>query len=381
LRWLILSAAVLPSLTYIFIILAAHSFFRRQHAAPRDFTPPVSLLKPIYGLDPEAYENFASYCRQDYPKYEILFAVRNAQDPATSVIRKLISDFPELPVRLIVTPETLGTNDKVSKLCGLARAAKYNLLVLSDSDIRVGPNHLRSVAAPFRDAQVGAVTSMFTGLPLRSLWPELEAIYLSTDFMPAVLMARQVEGVHFALGATIAVRRECLGEIGGFEALVDEAADDHEIGRRIAAGGHRVELVDASVKTWCCLQSLREFFIQRLRWAIMARQARPLGYFGLIITHGLPWTVVAAILAPTRPLALIFVASYLVLRMGVVWTVGIWGLRDELLKRRWWLVPVWDAFAFVLWLNSLFWSRVHWRGVEYRVSEGRLIPLAPKPNR
>ena len=371
----------MPSLTYIFIILAARSFFRRQHAAPGEFSPPVSVLKPVYGLDPEAYENFASYCRQNYPEYEILFAVSTERDPATPVIRKIIADFPALPVRLIVTREKLGSNDKVSKLCGLARAAKHNLLVLSDSDIRVGPNHLRSVAAPFRDAQVGLVTSMFTGLPLHSLWPELEAIYLSTDFMPSVLMARQMEGVRFAMGATIGIRRECLAEIGGFEALVHEAADDYELGSRTAAHGHRVELVDASVKTWCCLESLREFFIQRLRWAIMARQARPLGYVGLIITQGLPWTVLAVILAPTRLLALSYVAAYLILRMGVVWTMGIWGLGDDLLKRRWWLVPLWDAFAFILWCNSLFWSRVHWRGVEYRVSEGRLIPLAPQTKR
>ncbi len=183
------------------------------------------------------------------------------------------------------------------------------------------------------------------------------------------------------MGATIGIRRECLAEIGGFEALVHEAADDYELGSRTAAHGHRVELVDASVKTWCCLESLREFFIQRLRWAIMARQARPLGYVGLIITQGLPWTVLAVILAPTRLLALSYVAAYLILRMGVVWTMGIWGLGDDLLKRRWWLVPLWDAFAFILWCNSLFWSRVHWRGVEYRVSEGRLIPLAPQTKR
>jgi ceramide glucosyltransferase len=381
LRWAFLGAAILPSLSYLFIIIAARSFFRRQNAAPRGFAPPVSVLKPVYGLDPEAYENFASFCRQDYPQYEVLFAVTNEQDAATPVIRKLIADFPALPIRLVVTPEKIGSNDKVNKLCGLARAARYNLLVLSDADIRVGLGYLRSMAAPFRDAKVGVVTSMFTGIPLPSLWPELEAISLSTDFMPAVLMARQVEGMHFALGATIAIRRECLAEIGGFEALANEAADDYELGRRTAARGHRVELVDGTVKTWCCLESLHEFFIQRLRWAIMARQARPLGYVGLIFTQGLPWTVLAVILAPTHLLAGSFVAAYLILRMGVVWTMGIWGLHDELLKRRCWLVPLWDAFAFVLWLNSLFWSRVHWRGVEYRVSEGRLIRVASHADR
>jgi ceramide glucosyltransferase len=375
-KWTILGAAILPFLSYVFIIFAARGFFRRHNAAPRDFTPPVSVLKPVSGLEPDVYENFASFCRQDYPQYEVLFAVATPQDAATPVIRKLIADFPALPIHLMVTPENIGSNDKVNKLCGLARAARHNLLILSDADIRVGPGYLRSVTAPFRDAQVGAVTSMFTGIPLRALWPELEALCLSTDFMPAVLMARQLEGVTFGLGATIAVRRECLAEIGGFEALADEAADDHEIGRRIAARGHQVELVDGTVKTWCCPHSLHEFYLQRLRWAIMSRQARPLGYAGFIVTQGLPWTVLAVMLAPTRLLAGSFVAAYLILRLAVVWTVSVWGLHDELLKRRWWLVPLWDAFAFVLWLNSLSWSRVRWRGVEYRVSGGRLVPVA-----
>jgi ceramide glucosyltransferase len=209
----------------------------------------------------------------------------------------------------------------------------------------------------------------------------LEAISLSTDFMPAVLMAREVEGVRFALGATVAVTRQRLAEIGGFEALADEAADDYELGYRIALRGHQVELVDATVKTWCSLQSLRAFFIQRLRWAIMARQARPLGYVGLVFIQGLPWTVLAAILAHTRLLAGSFVAAYVILRMAAVWTVGVWGLHDDLLKRRWWLVPLWDAFAFVIWVNSLVWSRVRWQGVEYRVSGGRLIPVAPSAPR
>ena len=377
LRWLILGAAIIPFLSYILVIFAARRFFRRHNAAPRDFTPMVSILKPVYGLDPEAYENFASFCRQDYPEYEILFGVASDQDPATPVIRKLISDFPARPIRLVVITQKIGSNNKVNKLCALGRAAQHNFLILSDADIRVGPGYLRSVMAPFRNAQVGAVTSMFTGIPLRSLGPELEAISISTDFMPAVLMARALEGVRFALGATVAVRRECLAEIGGFEALADEAADDHELGCRIAARGHRVELVDASVKTWCCLSSWREFYLQRLRWAIMARQARPLGYVGFILAQGFPWTVLAVMLAPTRVLAGSFVAGYLILRLAGVWTMGIRGLRDELLKRRWWLVPLWDACAFLIWLNSLFWSRVRWRGVQYRVSGGRLIPVAP----
>ncbi len=378
-RWAILGAATFPFLSYLFGIFAAFRFFRRRGSTADGFTPPVSVLKPAFGLDPEAFENFATFCRQSYPQYEVLFAVASEQDPAIPVIRRLIHAFPARSIRLLVAPETIGSNNKINKLCALAREARHAILVVSDADIRVGPDYLRRLAAPFRDPQVGAVTSLFTGIPHRSFWPEMEAISISADFMPAVLIARQLEGVRFALGATVAVRLECLAKIGGFEALVNEAADDYEIGNRTAALGYRVELVDASVKTWCCLNSLRDFYIQRLRWAIMARQARPLGYFGLIFTQGLPWAVLAAILSPSRLLAVGFGVAYLVLRLAGVWTVGIWGLRDDSLKRRWWLVPLWDAFAFVVWLNSLVWNRVHWRGSTYRVARGRLVPEASNP--
>ncbi len=375
LRWAILGTAILPSLWYLFIVLLAAKFYRRHNSSPRDFTPPLSLLKPVHGLDPEAYENFASFCHQDYPEYEIIFAVSSELDPSTPVIRNLMADFSAIPIRLIIGAEKLGANDKVNKLCAAARTARFNIMVQSDADIRVGPGYLRAIAAPFRDPKVGAVTSFYTGITKPSLWPEMEAIYLSTDFMPSVLMARELEGVHFGLGATIAVTRLSLAEIGGFEALADDAADDYELGYRIAARGHRVELVDGSVRTWCCHSNLTEFFVQRLRWAIMARQARPLGYLGLIFTQGLPWTVAAAILAPTHLLSASFVAAYLVLRLSAVWTMSVWGLRDNLLKRRWWLVPLWDVFAFVVWFSSLIWSRVRWQGVDYRVADGRLIPV------
>ena len=380
-RWAILGGAMLPSFSYLAIIFAARSFFRHHRATPPDFAPPASLLKPVRGLDTEAYENFASFCRQNYPQYEILFAVKSEKDAAVAVIRQLMADFPQVPIRLMVVPEKLGSNDKVSKLCGLAHAAKYDILVLSDADIRVGPDYLRSMVSPFRDPQVGATTSLFTGIPLRSFWPELEAIYLSTDFMPSVLLARAMEGVHFAMGASIAVTRQSLEGIGGFEALVDEAADDYELGFRIATHGHRAEVVEGTAKTWCCLKNFGDFYVQRLRWAIMARESRTLGYLGYVFTQGLPWTIAALLVSPNRLLAWSFLAAYLVLRMGVVWTVGIWGLRDDLLKRKWWLVPLWDAFAFVLWLNSLVWSRVRWRGLDYRVAGGRLIPVSPESDK
>lgn len=378
LRWVILATALLPSLYYLAVVFLARRFFNPRKSPTSVFRPPVSVLKPVRGLDPEAYINFSSFCRQNYPEYEILFGVSSEQDPAVSEIRKLVADFPGVPIRLVGVAESIGSNDKVSKLCGLARAAKHHVLVVSDGDIRVGPNYLRSVVAPFCDAQVGAVTSLYTGIATRCVWSELEAINLSTDFMPAVLAARQLEGLRFALGATMAVRRECLAEIGGFEALADIAADDQYLGRRIAERGHHVELVNGAVQTMCSLRSLREFFERHLRWGVLIRKSRPAGYLGYVVTLGLPWTILAMLLAPTRIFALSFAAAYLVLRTAVVWTVGWRGLHDSLLMRRWWLVPLWDAFAFVVWVSSLIWNRIRWRGVEYYVTEERLIPIAPR---
>jgi ceramide glucosyltransferase len=375
-KWAILVTAVMPSVYYLAVIFSARRFFRRSGAAPRDFLPPVSILKPVRGLEPEAYENFSSFCRQDYPEYEILFGVSSARDTAVPEIRKLIADFPQIPIRLVVAAERSGSNGKVSKLCGLARAAKHSLLVVSDADIRVGSNYLRSVVAPFHDGRVGAVTSLYTGIAQDCLWSKLEAVNLSTDLMAAVLLARQLEGVHFALGATMAVRRACLAEIGGFEALADVVADDHELGSRIAARGHRVDLVKGGVQTMCPVQTLREFFDHHLRWALIAHQSRPLGYLGYGFTLGLPWTLIAVILAPTRLCALGFVAAYLLLRAALAWTVGVRGLHDSVLKRRWWLVPLWDTFAFILWITCHFRNRVRWRGAEYYLRGGRLIPAA-----
>ncbi len=365
---------MLAGLYYLAVVLAALRFFRRSKYAGDEFTPPVTLLKPLRGLDPEAYENFASFCRQDYPEYEVLFAVASEQDPVTATIQKLIEDFPHLPVRLLVVSQRWGSNDKVNKLCGLEPAAQHSILIVSDGDIRVGPGYLRAIAAPFRDSRVAAVTSLYTGISPGNLWPTLEGINLSVDFMPAVLVARLLEGVRFALGATIAVRRERLAEIGGFESLASVAADDHDLGRRLWAHGHRVELVNAGVQTVCSAGSWHDFFEHHLRWAIMNRQSRPWGYFGYVITLGLLWALAATILAPTRSVALAFVAAYSLLRVTAAWVVGVRGLRDPLLKRRWWLVPLWDACAVVIWLTSLFGSRIRWRGVEYHVMGGELVP-------
>ena len=382
LRRLVLLLACVPLAYYLFSADSARRFFsaarskRREESAGGEFAPPVSILKPVRGLDLHAYENFASFCQQEYPAYEVLFGVSDADDPAIPVIEKLIHDFPDRAIRLFIGAEQLGPSSKVCKLCRLAREARYDVLVATDSDLRVGSDYLRAIVAPLRDPQVGAVTCLYTGLADRQLGAELEAVGASADFAAGVLVAWRLEGgVRFAMGSTMATTRRHLAEIGGFEALVDQHADDYEFGRRIAARGYRVALSPYRVVTMCPAQTTRGYFEHQLRWQIGVRHVRPGGHLGMLFTQGLPWAVAAAAVAPSMAVAVSFLGAYLALRLLAGWTVGVWGLRDPLLRRKLWLLPLRDALVFPIWLASFVRNRIRWRGLEFTLRKGRLIPV------
>jgi ceramide glucosyltransferase len=369
--------AVLPFVYYLAATFCAWDFFLRRRDPSADFAPPVSILKPLKGLEREAYENLASFCRQDYPEYEILFAVDDERDSAIPIVEKLMRDFPRVPIRLLVGSAIPGSNNKVAKLCRLLPAARHELLVMSDSDIRVKPDYLRCVVSPFRDPSVGAVTCLYLGMTEPSLWSELEDLNLTTDWLASTLVARKLEGVNFALGATIAVTRSRLAEIGGFEALVDCAADDYELGRRIAARGYRVELAPCMVQTLCASGTARQFFLRHLRWGVTIRHCRPLGYAGLLFTKGLPWSLAAAMVAPSRLAAIGYLGIPLAARLAMAFSFGAYGMKDPLLRRRWWLIPLRDTVELFIWVAALFSNRVSWRGSKFYVRRGRLIPVTP----
>jgi ceramide glucosyltransferase len=386
----LLVLALAPLAYYFVAIMAATKFFRgtfnhpfgAQPPAPvnpfPDFIPPVSILKPIRGLDRETYENYASFCRQDYSEFEILFCVTDEQEPAIPVIEKLIRDFPERRIRLLVGSDPLGASDKVNKLCRMIREARHDIVIVSDSDVRVEPGFLGAVVGPFRDPKVGGVTCLYRGLTDGSFAADLEALGNSTDFAPGVLVAWLFGGFDFMLGAVMATTKKHLAEIGGFESLADYFCDDYELGNRIAARGQRVELSKFPVSIVYPRQTLVQAFRHQLRWNLSIRYSRPWGHLGLILSQGLPWALLAVAIAPSAEVAAGYLAGYIALRASLASMVGSWGMQDSLARRRIWLLPLRDAFAFVVWIASFFPQRIHWRDREFYVREKRLVPVPPR---
>lgn len=374
-RWTLLALALGPFVYYLLATTAALRFFRNRPPIQKDFAPSVSVLKPVRGLDREAYENYASFCCQEYPEFEIIFGVTEANDPAVPVIEKLIRDFPQCKIRLLVGAEPLGASDKVNKLCRMVREAQHEILVISDSDIRVSAGYLYAVAAPFADPKVGVVTCLYQGITDGSLVSEMEALGNTSDFDAGVLSAWQLGSVDFALGATMSTTKTHLSQIGGFESLVDHFSDDYELGHRIAALGYRVEVSTFPVFTVFPTQTLAQCFRHQVRWTLTMKHSRPWGHFSLIFTQGLPWTILAAVIAPSAGIAAFYVVGYVVLRSLMAWTVGVWGIHDPILRRKFYLLPVRDAFAFAVWLASFFKRRVEWRGAEYYIVDKRLVSV------
>jgi ceramide glucosyltransferase len=375
-RVIVLAIAAAPLIYYVLASVAAWRFFRDRRPAANSFLPPVSVLKSLRGVDFASYENYASFCTQEYPVYEILFAVNEPGDPAAEVVQRLIADFPDRQIRLLTGAEKLGANKKVNNLALMAQEARHEIIVMSDGDVRVGKNYLREVVAPLADTKVGAVTSFYRGIAQKNLGAELEAIGAAAGFFPGVLMAWWTEGVKFALGASIATTKTWLAKIGGFASVADFLADDYEIGHRIALAGGKVVLSRETVCTMYPAQTPRGFWDHQLRWARTVRLCRPLSYTALLFTQGLPWAIVAAIVVPASPIAATFLAAYFVLRLMMAWIVGVWGVRDEVLRRRIWLVPFWDALHFVVWAASFASNRIVWSGLEYAVENGRMKPQA-----
>lgn len=380
-EYIILGIAAIPFIYYLLALYSAAHFLADAKGRGKnsgDFTPPLSCLKPIKGLDVDAYENYATFCRQDYPKYEIVFCVDQG-DPALPVLEKLVRDFPERDIRLLFGSGRDAINDKVARLVRLTNEAKYDLFVITDGDVRVRPDYLRSVAAPFRDPKVGAATCLYVSTQERSFLEELQSISMISDFFAGIIVAWQVDGVKFTLSQSILTTRKNIEGFGGYQLIEDRPADDLYIGRLAAEQGFEVRLLPYVVQSVADFQTLREFLYKRVRWMTVMRLMRPWGHMGLIFTWGLPWALLAIAVHPTLGVASAYLGTYFALRIAMTWLIGVGAMKQAGLWKKMPLIPLWDVFAFFIWLVSFARKTIRWRGIDYFLREGRLVAVTQNP--
>jgi ceramide glucosyltransferase len=372
LAWLLVPLVAGSIVCAALTVLAALRY-RAVRPTERAGGPPISVLKPLSGIDDGLEDNLRSFFEQDYPAFEILFAVRNPKDPAVAVVERLRAAYRQVPSRLIVTGEPPYANAKVWSLDGMLSAARHDLLVMSDSDIRVTPAMLRAIAAEFADPRLGMATCPYRAVPGPSFWSTLEAVGLNTEFIGGVLLARMIEGMKFALGPTIAARRETLAAIGGFDAVKDYLAEDFVMGNRAAEAGWGVILSSYAIEHRIGAESLAANLRHRLRWNRSTRRSRPAGYAGQVFTNPLP---LAAMLWAAAPAWWPLAALAVLMRAMAAWATAGHVLRDPLTRRLWWLVPLQDMLSFVVWMAGFFGSTILWRGRKYHVlRDGRFEPV------
>jgi ceramide glucosyltransferase len=366
---LILSAAIIYSLLSI---LAAQRYLAIRPAESQP-TEPISILKPLAGLDLDLESNLRTFFEQDYLAFEILFAVRDGSDPAAEVVTRLQREYPNVPSRLLFTGEPPYPNAKVYSLNQMLHAAAHDLVVMSDSDVRVTPHLLRTTAAEFQDPKLGVATCPYRAVPGPSFWSRLEATSMNTHFWASAFVARMIEGVHFAVGPTIVARRRTLESIGGFDRFKDYLAEDFVMGKFAAQAGHGVILSTYVVEHHIGSASFQQNAAHRLRWARSTRRSRPAGYVGQLFTMPLPLAVLTCLLAPAwwplLPVAFLVraLAAYVV-------STRVLHSRTNFL-----LLPIEDLLTFCFWIAGFFGNTILWRGRRYRLYRDGRFELIPSP--
>jgi ceramide glucosyltransferase len=324
-------------------------------------------------------EAFRTHCRQSYAgPYELLFGVADAADPAVEAVEQLKREFPEQAIGLLVCPERLGTNGKVSTLVQMQREARYDYLLVNDSDIAVSPLYLERVMSCFAPetgrAEVGLVTALYRGRAHGTLGSRMESLGIATDFQAGVLLSKMIEdGLHYGLGSTLAVSRAALEKAGGLIGLVDQLADDYEMGARVDRAGYRVVLCSDVVETGVPAYRWQGFVDHQLRWMRTVRDARPGGYFGLIFTHGFAWALLNALASGVSPVSLWLFALSFFLRLSMAMMVGAAVLSDHQVIESLWLLPLRDVVQLGLWIAGFAGNTIVWRGERFVLKHGKLI--------
>jgi ceramide glucosyltransferase len=367
----VLAVLLTGSLVYCVLILAATRRFLRATLPAPGSTPPISILKPLCGLDEGLEENLRSFFVQDYPDYEVLLGLHRRDDPAAALAVKIMGEYAgRVKARLIITGESPIPNGKAYSLNRLVREASHDLLVMSDSDVRVKPCLLAHLAQEFQQNSVGLITCPYLAVPGRSLWSRLEAVGMNTELLGGVLVARMIEGMRFALGCTVAVRRNVLDDMGGFGYLQDFLAEDFVIGHRAAELGHAVLLSSCVIEHRIGSQGLLDNLGHRLRWARSTRRSRPAGYWGQVFTYPLPW---ALLLWATWHVTWPLLPLTLALRAAAAMATARYVLRDPITSRQWWLLPLQDVLGLLVWISGFVGDTIIWRDRKCTVlPDGRL---------
>lgn len=385
LSWVLLAAVAGATAYSCLAVFAIFRFLRFRRAAQKGraaaFAPPVSLLKPLYGMDRELRSNLESFCRLDYPAYEILFSVREESDAAVPIVRQLEKDFPRVPMRLLFTGPPLYFNAKVHALEVMAEAAAHEILVINDSGVRVGPAYLRSVVRPLAEPSVGLVTCIARSIPSRGLWSLLEAVGINTQFNPGVLTAWLLLGMQFSIGKTMAIRKQRVNQLGRFGRLGNYLADDFVLGERVAQAGYSVVLSETIPDNLLADEGMRASLQHRLRWERSSRYSRPAGYVGQVFMHNLPLALLAWLwVSAGNPLGWGIIAACVGSRLLLAWACASLLLRDPAFRRFWWLLPVQDLVSFGVWLGAFLGREIVWRGARFRVRKGGVLEPITSPS-
>ena len=366
-----LAVLLTGSLVYCVLIVVATRRYLTASLPVAGSRPAVSVLKPLCGHDEGLEENLRSFFAQDYPEYEVLFGVHTPNDPAVPVAEKIINEFNgRISAKLIVTGESPIPNAKAFSLNRMVREARAGILVMADSDVRVTPGLLSHLAQEFQDQRIGLISCPYLAVPGKSLWSRLEAIGMNTELLGGVLVARMMEGMRFALGCTVAVRRSVLDDMGGFGYLQEFLAEDFVIGQRAAELGHGVLLSSYIIEHRIGSQNMLRNMGHRLRWARSTRRSRPAGYWGQIFTYPLAW---ALLLCAADPNAWPAVVVTFALRSAAAVATARYVVHDPVTQRQWWLLPFQDVIGFLVWISGFVGDTIVWRDRKCTVlRDGRL---------
>ncbi len=376
----VIAASIGGLVYYLLAIVATRKLRNSAAAALPELTtlPAISLLKPLRGTDPGLEQHLESFFRQDYPWFEILFAVRQPDDPAVAVVERLAARYPNIKTQMILTGEPPYANAKVFSMEKMAEAASSEILVITDSDTSVSADYLKDMAARFALPEIGAVTNLYRGVSGADVWSRLEALGMSTEFMAGVVVANHLEGMKFALGPSMAIRRDCLEKIGGFAAMADYLADDFVLGNWTANTGYQVALSTHVIAHHATALGFLASFKHRLRWNRSSRFSRPAGYVGQGFTYGLAWAILLSLLAQCWWSGALLL-SVLAVRIWLAIELAIKLLGDRESLRNFWLIPLQDLLSLATWLGGFVGREIIWRNERYRLLEGgRFEPVVPR---